>query len=69
MVNEVGDITVVGTFKTYLHRGAYSGLMEVCQNIAHQHPKVVEFYCVYLNSPMEVAEVDLQTKIVFREDG
>ena len=68
VVNEAGETLIEGTFQTYIHQGAYQGLMEVCRNIARQHPKLVEFYCVYLNSPEEVAEANLRTKIVFREN-
>ena len=67
VVDEAGDVKVEGVFKTYLHQGAYSNLMGVCKDIVKQHPQVVEFYIVYLNSPEKVAEADLQTKIVFRE--
>ena len=67
ITNEAGDTLVEGLFKTYLYQGAYTGLMDVCKNIVQKHPKVIEFYIVYLNSPNKVAESDLKTKIVFRE--
>ena len=68
VVDETGETAIEGEFKTYTHTGPYGGLMEVCKNIAREHPGLTEFYCVYLNSPLEAAPENLQTKIVFREE-
>ena len=69
VINKKGDTIVEGSFKTYTHKGSYSKLMEICKNIATSNPNIVEFYCVYLNSPEEVSENDLKTKIIFRQSN
>ena len=57
---------IEGEFKTYTHTGPYPKLMEACMTIGRQHPNLTEFYCIYLNSPLEVPEDNLQAKIVFK---
>lgn len=66
VVADDGETTVEGRYQTYLHRGSYDRLMELGKQVGRDHPDLVEFYLVYLNSPEEVAEPDLQTRIVFR---
>ncbi len=63
-----GEITIEGDFLTYIHIGSYQDLMEIGMKIGREHPKMKDFYFVYLNSPTEVEEENLKTKIVFREE-
>lgn len=66
VVADDGETVIDGRYQTYLHRGSYDRLMELGKQVGRDHPDLVEFYLVYLNSPEEVAEPELQTKIVFR---
>ncbi len=65
IIDDDGETVVEGEFKTYTHTGPYSELMEACKDIARRHTDLTEFYCLYLNSPLQVAAKDLQTKIVW----
>ena len=67
VIDDDGEVTVEGDFKTYLHTGSYQDLMKIGMQIGGEHKNLKDFYFVYLNSPEEVEEKDLKTKIVFRE--
>lgn len=64
--HEAGDKMVEGEFNTYIHKGEYKKLKNVFKNIMKDYPETREFYSIYLNSPEEVSESELETKIIFR---
>ena len=66
VIDEMGETTVEGEFKTYTHKGSYLKLMEICKGIASSQPSISEFYCIYLNSPADTEEKDLRTKVIFK---
>lgn len=66
IIDAAGETAIEGEFKTYVHTGAYSTLMEACKQIASSQPTISEFYCIYLNSPEDTAEGDLRAKIIFK---
>lgn len=61
-----GDTKIAGEFNTYVHKGSYKGLGKTFQQIMQDHSSAREFYTIYVNSPKEVSEAELETKIVFR---
>ena len=66
LIDDEGEVAVEGDFKTYLHAGSYQELIKVGMQIGREHQHLKDFYFVYLNSPEEVEEKDLKTKIIFR---
>ena len=63
VLDDEGAVVVEGTFKTYLHTGSYQDLMKTGMQIGREEPAMKDFFFVYLNSPLEVEEKDLKTKL------
>ena len=64
--DENGDKQISGDFKTAMHVGPYKKMGETYRKVMADNKGSKEMYNVYLNSPMEVDESQLKTKIVFR---
>lgn len=59
-------VKIEGEFTTYLHVGSYKKLGDTFTKIMKEYPKAKEWYTMYLNSPADVSEDKLETKILFR---
>lgn len=59
-------VKIEGEFTTHLHVGSYKKLGDTFTRIMKEYPNAKEWYTLYLNSPADVSEDKLETKIYFR---
>jgi hypothetical protein len=62
-------IKLEGEYDSYLHKGPYSELKPICQEVMKLKPNANEFYLCYLNSPKDTSKENLETLILSRKSS